>query len=84
MRISPFRTWDIPSWSWAGCEGTMASVEVYDAHARSVRLLLNGKEVGTARFHDFVARADIEYQPGKLTAIALDEGVPKRIWQELE
>ncbi len=64
----------IPSWSWAGCEGTMASVEVYDARGRSVRLLLNGEEVGTARFHDFVARADVEYQPGKLTAIALDEG----------
>lgn len=62
----------IPSWSWNGCEGTTAHIEVYDGRARSVRIELNGEVAATARFRDFVAEADIEYRPGKLVAVALD------------
>ena len=64
----------LPSWSWAGCEGTIARVEVYDGRAASVKLRLNGEDVGIARVRDYVAKIDAEYYPGTLTAIALDEG----------
>ena len=62
----------IPSWSWRGCEGAMAQVEVYDGQAHSVRLELNGQEIATKRVRDFVARFSVEYHPGTLCAIALD------------
>lgn len=38
----------IPSWSWRGCEGNEAKVEVYD-DCDSVKLLLNGNEIGTQK-----------------------------------
>lgn len=60
------------SWSWNGCEGKAARVEVY-ARAARVRLLLNGttqgeKAVGT----DLRVGFDVTYQPGELVAEALD------------
>ena len=67
----------IPSWSWRGCEGVIAQVEVYDGRAHAVRLELNGREVATKRVRDFVARFSVEYQPGTLEAVALDEGKRK-------
>lgn len=63
----------VPSWSWRGCEGAKAEVEVYSARARQVRLQLNGRTVGVARVHAFVARFKVEYQPGTLVAIELDD-----------
>ncbi|MBQ1450441.1 MAG: hypothetical protein IIZ12_05880, partial [Eggerthellaceae bacterium] len=63
----------VPSWSWAGCEGVVSRVEVYDAHAYAVRLELNGEEVATARVRDFKAVFRLPYQPGVLCARALDE-----------
>lgn len=63
----------IPSWSWAGCEGTVAQVEVYDGRAHSIRLLLNGEAVGERYVRDYVAKFSLSYQPGTLSAIALDE-----------
>lgn len=62
----------IDSWSWAGYEGTKATVEVY-ADAASVRLLLNGKEMGTKPVKKYKAIFRLPYQPGTLTAEALDE-----------
>ena len=62
----------IPSWSWAGCEGMVAEVEVYDAHAHAVRLELNGEEVSTQPVRRFVAKFKLAYEPGTLRAIALD------------
>ena len=63
----------IPSWSWRGCEGTVAEVEVYDGRAHSIRLKLNGEELATKRVRDYVASFQLEYRPGTLEAIALDE-----------
>ncbi len=63
----------IPSWSWAGCEGWPAQVEVYDGRAHAIRLELNGRVVGTARIRETVARFRTEYEPGTLRAVALDE-----------
>ncbi len=63
----------IPSWSWRGCEGVTTEVEVYAHDARSVRLELDGRIVGTRPVKRFVSRFEVEYRPGTLTAIALDE-----------
>ena len=62
----------IPCWSWDGCEGTVAEVEVYDSRADVIRLLLNDSVVGQERVREFVARFSVEYQPGTLVALALD------------
>lgn len=61
----------LPSWGWKGCEGRTAHVEVYSS-AESVALLLNGEPVGTRRVCSGVARFECEYQPGTVTAVALD------------
>ena len=62
----------IPSWSWAGCEGMNAQVEVYDGFASAMRLELNGEVVDTKRVHGCVARFSLTYAPGMITAVALD------------
>lgn len=62
----------IDSWSWAGFEGTKATVEVF-ADAAAVRLSLNGKEIGTKPVKKYKALFKVAYQPGTLTAEALDE-----------
>lgn len=62
----------IPSWSWAGCEGVTAQVEVYDGQARSIRLVLNGELVGERPVRACVAKFSLAYRPGTLTAIGLD------------
>ena len=61
----------IPSWSWKGCEGTTAQVEVYDGRAYSIQLTLNGEFIGQKRVRDCVARFSLPYHQGTLTAIAL-------------
>jgi len=62
----------IDSWSWQGYEGEKAVVEVY-ADAAAVRLILNGKEVGTKPVKKYKVIFKLPYQPGMLTAEALDE-----------
>ena len=62
----------IDSWTWHGYEGTKAVVEVY-ADAASVRLELNGKEIGTKPVKKYKAIFRTAYIPGTLTAAALDE-----------
>ncbi|MCM1542720.1 MAG: DUF4982 domain-containing protein [Blautia sp.] len=61
----------IDSWTWHGYEGTKAVVEVY-ADAASVRLELNGKEIGTKPVKKYKAIFKTAYAPGTLTAVALD------------
>lgn len=62
----------IPSWAWQGCEGRMATVEVYTDAAR-VKLLLNGAPIGEKAVVDFRAVFEVPYAPGTLTAVSLDE-----------
>lgn len=63
----------IDSWSWTGCEGRKANVEVY-ARAASVALILNGREVGRKPMrNDCIARFTCTYEPGVLEAVAYDE-----------
>ena len=59
----------IPSWSWQGCEGRKAVVEVY-TDAESVELKLNGKTLGTKKVRDCKATFKVKYAPGTLTTIA--------------
>ncbi|MDD6050552.1 MAG: glycoside hydrolase family 2 TIM barrel-domain containing protein [Clostridiales bacterium] len=60
------------SWSWRGCEGRMAFVEVY-ARAAKVELLLNGKSAGTkALKNTCLAHFHIPYENGELTAVSYD------------
>ena len=62
----------IPSWSWNGCEGKDARVEVY-ARAASVALFANGVQVGRKKMRgDCIARFDTTWQPGVVEAVAYD------------
>ena len=62
----------MPSWSWQGCAGKKAHVEVY-ARAAQVELLLNGKSVGKQSMKNnclFTFR--VPYENGTLEAVAYD------------
>ena len=63
----------VESWSWRGCEGRTAHVEVY-ARAHSVELLLNGRRVAKKRVKRNRCRTlfDITYESGALTAVSYD------------
>lgn len=62
----------IPCWSWQGCEGNKAVVEVY-ANAESVALYLNGRRVRKKRVKDCAALFRLRYRPGRLSAVAFDK-----------
>jgi beta-galactosidase len=75
--VSPWGWSDeLRSWAWPGSEGRPLKVRVY-APSGEVRLLLNGKEVGTkAASAGTKLRAEFEvpYAPGELRAVALEGG----------
>lgn len=61
----------IPSWSWEGCEGKTAVVEVY-ANAHHVELKQDGRSLGRKKLKDCKASFKVKYAPGELTAISFD------------
>lgn len=62
----------IPSWSWNGCGGKKADVEVY-ARAAKVSLLINGKAVGERKLKsDCIARFRCTYEDGTVEAVSYD------------
>ena len=62
----------MPSWSWTGCEGKKANVEIY-ARAARVELVLNGRTVGSKTLkNDCLARFSIPYESGTLEAVSYD------------
>ena len=63
----------IASWSWQGCEGRRANVEVY-SRAPLIRLVLNGRTVAIKQRpkDDCITRFACPYRPGTLEAVALD------------
>lgn len=74
-KVSP---WGWPdehqSWTWPGCEGTPLDVTVYSS-CQSVRLELDGKEIGTEPLNDqMVARFHVPYHSGELRAVGLADG----------
>lgn len=63
----------LPSWSWRGCEGKLAEVEVY-ARAEKVELFLNGKSMGgQKKKQDCRFCFSIPYENGTLIATAYDQ-----------
>lgn len=61
----------LPSWSWQGCEGNRAVVEVYTDSAE-VELLLNGKSLGKKKVKEGRAMFKTKYASGTLEAVARD------------
>jgi len=69
-----FPAWE--SWTWPGHEGKPMEVEVYSRHP-GVRLYLNGKLEGeqpTTRETDFRAVFKLNYAPGVLKAVGVQNG----------
>lgn len=62
----------LPSWSWQGCEGSRAVVEVY-TDADAVKLFVNGKLLGKKKVRSGKAVFKTKYVSGTLTAAACDE-----------
>lgn len=63
----------LESWSFPGCEGRKAQVEVY-ARAAAIRLYVNGKEVGYKRLKkDCIAYFTCTYEEGTIEAVTMDE-----------
>ena len=64
----------MPSWSWRGCEGKEAHVEVY-ARAAQVELLINGKSVGRQEMKkNCVFTFKAPYENGVIEAVSYDAG----------
>ncbi|MCF0133047.1 MAG: DUF4982 domain-containing protein [Blautia sp.] len=63
----------LESWSWRGCSGAMANIEVY-ARAASVELVLNGKSVARKDVpkKNCIVSFQIPYEDGELTAISYE------------
>lgn len=63
----------LPSWSWNGCEGRPARVEVY-ARAAWVELWLNGERIARRRASRTCRTLfRVKYRPGTLVAVSRDE-----------
>lgn len=70
---SVWPTWE--SWNWPGHEGKNIEVEVYSRYPR-VQLFLNGRPMGeqaVSRDTQFKAVFAMNYEPGTLRAVGLDE-----------
>jgi len=66
----------IASWTWKGFEGKPIKVEVY-SDADEIELILNGKSLGKEKVGEenrFKAIFDINYEDGRLEAVAYTEG----------
>jgi hypothetical protein len=68
----------IDSWSWRGCEGEKAYVEVYGVGA-SVELLLNGRSLGRKKLKACKTVFKVRYEPGTLEAVNYDAN-----WQMIQ
>ena len=62
----------LETWSWEGCEGRTAAVEVY-ARGKEAELLLNGRSVGRKAIpRNGVTKFRVPYEPGELAAVIRD------------
>lgn len=67
---------EYPMWNWKGSEGKSLQVRVF-TRASKVRLELNGKMIGEKQLspeNKYIAEFDVQYQPGELKAVALENG----------
>lgn len=66
----------LPIWDWPGNEGNDLELVVYSRH-EEVRVYLNNNLVGvkpTSQDEQFEARFKVNYQPGKLKIVGVDNG----------
>lgn len=61
----------VHSWSWMGCDGKNAKVDVY-ADANEVELFLNAKSLGRKKIKDYIASYAVNYEFGELKALSYD------------
>lgn len=61
----------IPAWSYRGCSGRQAIVEVY-GKGSFARLYINGEMIGEEKLKDLKAVFDVVYQPGVIEAVTYD------------
>lgn len=62
----------IESWSWNGCEGMLAKVEVY-AKGQKVELFLNGRKIGCKQlYQDCRTVFRVKWESGELMAVVYD------------
>ena len=61
----------VASWSWDGCEGKNAQVEVYSA-ADTVELFINSRTLGKKKLAFCKATFELPYEKGILKAVAYD------------
>lgn len=59
----------LPSWSYRGCDGSKAIVEVYSGQP-IVELFVNGKSLGRKKVKDCKAVYKTKYQSGELKAVS--------------
>jgi beta-galactosidase len=67
---------ELRSWTWPGFDGTAMMVRVY-TRAQQVKLLLNGREVGSKDLTEkdaLKAEFSVPYAPGELKAVVYDNG----------
>lgn len=63
----------LESWSWNGCDGSDANVEVY-ARAAAVELFINGRKAGRKELtNDCIAHFRCVYEDGVIEAVAYNE-----------
>ena len=62
----------LESWSWRGCAGEKAEVEVF-ARAAEVELLVNGKKVTRGKVKKCRSKFQITYEDGEITAVSYDK-----------
>ncbi|MCR5230001.1 MAG: DUF4982 domain-containing protein [Solobacterium sp.] len=62
----------LPSYSWRGCTGKKAVVEVFFDCAR-IDLYLNGRKIKSAKVKENRAKFRITYIPGTIEAVAYDQ-----------
>lgn len=64
----------LESWSYRGCTGMPAKIEVY-ARAFSVEIFLNGRSIGKKRMPKKSCRVvfNVQYADGELTAVSYDK-----------
>ena len=61
-----------PCWSYQGCEGNPAEIEIYSPGAKT-ELFLNGRSLGRKHLEEQRAVFETVYEPGELLAVSYDE-----------